>query len=71
MNWLIWPGAVLALAGVFGLIYCIRLAARARRENLGEDKMRARLMRLVALNMGALAVSSVGLMMVVIGVLLG
>ena len=46
-------------------------AAKARREKLDTRQMQARLQALVAMNMGALAVSSVGLMMVVIGILLG
>ena len=70
MEWLIWPGAVVALSGVFGLIYCIRAAFRARAENLEKAEMTARLQRLVAMNMGALALSAIGLMMVVIGILL-
>ncbi len=71
MNWLIWPGAIVAVIGVFGLVYCIRAAAQARREDLDQAAMQARLHHLVALNMGALAISSIGLGMVVIGILLG
>lgn len=71
MDWLIWPGAVVAVIGVFGLAYCIRAAFKARSESLDDDQMKARLQSLVAMNMGALAISSIGLMMVVIGVLLG
>ncbi len=71
MSWMIWPGAVVALIGVLGLCYCIFVAARARREKQDARQMQARLQGLVAMNMGALAVSSIGLMMVVIGILLG
>jgi hypothetical protein len=71
MNWLIWPGAVISLIGVVWLIYCIRAAARARNEGLDEKSMEARLQSLVAMNMAALAVSSIGLMAVVVGILLG
>ncbi len=71
MNWLIWPGAVISLIGVIGLIYCIRAAAKARGEGLDEKAMEARLQSLVAMNMAALAVSSIGLMAVVVGILLG
>lgn len=70
MDWLIWPGAIVAVVGVFGLAYCIRAAFKIRAENLDETQMKARLQGLVALNMGALAISSIGLMMVVIGILL-
>lgn len=71
MEWLIWPGAVVALIGVVGFGYCIRAAAMARKENLDPAAMEKRLHSLVAMNMGALAVSAMGLMMVVIGILLG
>ena len=71
MNWLIWPGAAISFLGVIGLLYCIRAAAKARSENLDASVMETRLQQLVALNMGALAVSAIGLMMVVIGILLG
>ncbi len=71
MSWMIWPGALVALSGVLGLGYCIITAAKARRENLDANQMQARLQRLVAMNMAALAISSIGLMMVVIGILLG
>jgi len=71
MNWLIWPGALVAVLGVFGLAYCMRTAVVARREGLDETTMKQRLHGLVALNMAALGVSSIGLGMVVIGILLG
>lgn len=71
MDWLIWPGAVVVFIGMIGLGYCIGAAAKARSENLDSTQMKARLQWLVALNMGALALSAIGLMMVVIGILLG
>ena len=71
MNILIWPGAIISLIGVFGLIYCVRAAAKARKEGLDDEAMRKRLQSLVAINMATLAVSAIGLMMVVVGILLG
>jgi len=71
MDGLIWAGAVVSVVGVAGLVWCIVSASRARRENLEDAAMKARLQKLVALNMGALALSAIGLMMVVIGILLG
>ncbi len=71
MEILIWIGAVISLLGVGGLIWCVIAAARARREKLDDAAMTARLQRLVAWNMAALAISSIGLMLVVIGILLG
>lgn len=70
MVWLIWIGAGLTVVGLVGLLWCIRLVWAKRRQNLPEDQMRAALQKAVALNMGALALSGIGLMMVVIGVIL-
>ncbi len=70
MEALIWIGAALTLVGLVGLIWCIVIAVRARREGLDEDAMRERLQKVVALNLGALAVSAIGLMTVVLGVFL-
>ncbi len=71
MEMLIWIGALISLIGVAGLVWCVLAAARARRENLDDGPMKSRLQMLVAWNMAALAVSAIGLMMVVIGILLG
>jgi len=71
MSWLIWPGAAVAFIGVIWLIYCIYLAAKARSAGLQGEQMTRRLQKIVAYNMGALAISTLGLMMVVMGILLG
>ncbi|TXI04516.1 MAG: hypothetical protein E6Q73_03035 [Pseudorhodobacter sp.] len=71
MEWLIWIGAALTLAGVAGLVWCIVLAMRAKRAGLPDAEMRAVLQRVVILNMAALAVSGIGLMCVVFGVFVG
>ena len=70
MGWLIWIGAALTLAGLGCLGWCIAVAARARAEGLTGAAMEARLRRLVAYNLGALALSAIGLMVVVTGVIL-
>lgn len=70
MQFLVPIGAVVSLAGVAGLVWCIVLATRARRAGLSDDEMRARLQKVVALNMGALGVSALGLMLVVAGIFL-
>jgi len=71
MDWLIWSGAAVSLTGLAGLIWCIVTVARARRANLGEDALRKRLQNVLPLNLGALLLSALGLMMVVVGILLG
>ncbi len=71
MGWLIWTGAAISLAGVAALLWCVILALAARRAGLAEDKLRARLQHIVVINLGALGVSAVGLMLVVVGIVLG
>ncbi len=71
MDWLIWTGAAVSLIGVVILIWCATIALRARREATDEADLRARLHRAVLINFGALAVSTFGLMMVVVGIFLG
>lgn len=70
MEILVYIGAVVALLGLAGLIYCIVLAAKAKGAGLSDADMKAQLQKVVALNMGALFMSAIGLMMVVVGVLL-
>lgn len=71
MDLLIWLGAAVSLVGLAGLIYCIVLAVRAKRAGLEGEEMRARLQRVVVLNMAALLISAIGLMMVIVGIFLG
>ncbi len=66
----IWAGAVLTLVGVGMLVWCIVLAMRARRAGLDDAALKARLQKVVILNLAALGVSAIGLMMVVFGVFL-
>ena len=69
MEWLIWTGAALALLGVALLIYCIIAALKAKK--LGGTDIRARLQKVVALNLVALMISAIGLGAVTIGIILG
>ena len=70
MEWLVWAGAAVSLLGLAGLLYCVRVAMKAKKEGLSGEEMHARLKGVVALNMGALLVSAIGLMMVVMGIML-
>ena len=69
MEWLIWIGAFVSLIGLVGLVWCIVFVVRARKANLPDDQMRAQLARVMPLNLGALLLSALGLMMVVVGIL--
>ena len=64
------PGyaALGAFAGIVGTIVAV---ARARRAGLDDAALRARLARILPWNVGALLLSCLGLMAVVVGVILG
>ena len=64
-------GTVITLLGLAGLVWCIIAAARVRSEGLSDEDAKARLGRLVALNLGSLAIAGIGLMCVIVGLFLG
>ena len=70
MEMLIWIGAALTMVGVAALVWCIVLAMRAKNSGLPDDQMKSQLQKVVALNLAALAVSGLGLMAVIVGVIL-
>ena len=70
MEILVWAGAAITLLGVCGLIWCVVTVLRARRAELEDAALKARLQKVVALNLGALFVSAIGLMMVIVGIFL-
>ncbi|MBV1927506.1 MAG: hypothetical protein KUG62_10120 [Rhodobacteraceae bacterium] len=68
---MIWLGAAVSVMGLAGLVWCIIQVSRARKAGLSEDELRAAVQAVLPLNMGALFLSVIGLMLVVIGVMLG
>jgi hypothetical protein len=70
MDILIPIGSFAALAGVVLLGYCILLAVRAKKTATSDADLKARLQKVVALNMGALGLSALGLIMVIVGMAL-
>lgn len=68
---LLWIGVAVTLAGLAGLVLSILKVRAARRTAADEDDLRARLQRIIPLNLGAFCLSALGLMMVVAGALLG
>ncbi len=67
---LIWTGTGVSLLGLLGLVYCILRVSRAKRAQLPDEAMRAELKKAVPLNLGALFLSVIGLMMVIVGIFL-
>ncbi|MBT6096755.1 MAG: hypothetical protein HOH05_00090 [Marinovum sp.] len=67
----IWGGALVSLVGLSGLIYCIFKVAKAKRSAIDDDALKAVLQSIVPINLGALLLSVLGLILVVIGVFFG
>lgn len=70
MGILIWVGAAVSLAGVLALVWCILYVMRLRRAGLDDATLRARMQKAVLVNFAALAISTLGLMMVIAGIFL-
>lgn len=70
MEMLIWLGAAVTLAGLALLVWCILRVIRARRARLSDDDLRATLQKILPVNTGALFLSVIGLMLVVLGIVL-
>ncbi|WP_372674966.1 hypothetical protein [Aquicoccus sp.] len=70
MQILIWTGAGVTLIGLLGLLWCIIQAANAKREKLSDEAMRARLVRLMPINLASLSIATIGLILVIVGIVL-
>jgi len=71
MDILIWIGACVSLAGLAGLVWCILRVWKARNAGLDDDALREEVRKVVPLNTGALFISVLGLMLVVLGIAMG
>jgi hypothetical protein len=70
MQILVWGGAAVTVCGLLGLIWSIVLVMRARKTSADDAALRAAMQGALVWNLGALALSAVGLMAVVLGVFL-
>ncbi|MEL6886775.1 MAG: hypothetical protein AAFP87_19865 [Pseudomonadota bacterium] len=68
---LVWAGASFTVLGLAGLIWCVVTVWRARRSGLPDEEMRAVMTRVLPRNLGAVFVSVIGLMLVIVGIFLG
>lgn len=67
---LIWIGATLSVIGLIGIIYSIIAVAKAKRAKLEDAELRARIAKILPINLGALLISVIGLMCVIVGIVL-
>lgn len=70
LDGLIWAGAALSVVGLMGLVWCITKVWRARAAGLEDAQMRAVMAKVLPMNLGALFVSVIGLMLVIVGIFL-
>lgn len=70
MEVLVWVGAAISLAGLIGLLGCIAKVALAKRKNLSDEELRAEVQKVIPYNMGALLLSVLGLICVMVGLFL-
>jgi hypothetical protein len=70
MDILIWGGAGLTMIGFTGIIYSIFAVMSARRAATDDADLKLRMGRIIPINIGALFMSMLGLMVVVVGVIL-
>lgn len=68
MEWLVWAGALISGIGLLGLVLSIVRVNKARRAGLSDEELRAAVQKVVPLNMGALFLSVIGLMTVILGI---
>ncbi len=71
MEIVVWIGAGLSVVGLCGIVYSIVAVTKAKRANLPDEELRARISKVLPVNLAALLISVIGLMAVVIGVMLG
>lgn len=70
MSAMIVIGAILAVAGLTGVIWCIRKAAWLKKASLDDDAVRAEINRMIFVHMAAIGAAFLGLGLLVVGLLL-
>lgn len=70
MHFVIWSGAAISTAGLFGIVWSVLAVMRARRTLTDDEALRARMTRIMPVNLAAFLLSLLGLMAVAVGVML-
>ena len=70
MGFLIWGGAVVSFSGLVGLIWCIIKARQVKNAASSDEELNAAIRTLIPWNMGALFLSTIGLMIEIVGIFL-
>ncbi len=67
---MIWIGAALTIAGLGGVLWCIRKAVWMKRTKLDDQAIRSEIGRLIFVNMAAVFAAFLGLGLLVTGLIL-
>jgi hypothetical protein len=67
---LVWAGTAITLFGLGLLIFCIVKVMRLRKVAGSDEEIRAAMQKVIPMNLGALALSALGLMCVTMGIFL-
>ena len=70
MEYLVWFSGALSILGMLGLAWCVLSVVRAKRKGLDDEELRAVLQSVLPKNLGALLLSVLGLMLVMVGLFL-
>lgn len=70
MDFLIWGGAIVSFIGLVGLIWCIIKARQAKNAANSDEELNTAIRKLIPWNIGALFLSTIGLMIVIVGIFL-
>ncbi|KXF90090.1 MULTISPECIES: hypothetical protein [Phaeobacter] len=68
---MVWVGAAVSVAGLIGLMWSVVRVMQAKRQKLDDDALRAVVQKVLPYNLGALFLSVIGLMLVMLGLTLG
>ena len=63
-------GLVMTVAGLFGVMWCIRFAQRMKGGGMSEEEMKAGLVKLSAVNMASMGGAMLGLSVLLVGLIL-
>ncbi|WP_405116435.1 hypothetical protein L0Z64_11170 [Phaeobacter sp. BS23] len=68
---MVWASAAVSVAGLIGLMWSVVRVMQAKRQKLDDDALRAVVQKVLPYNLGALFLSVIGLMLVMLGLTLG
>ena len=69
-NIMIGVGLAMTVAGLFGVMWCIRFAQRMKSGEMPEEEMKAGLVKLSAVNMASMGGAMLGLSVLLVGLIL-